>query len=572
MIEIPKAKRECEYLRARAGQRWEPCRSTWIDTTKWAAPHRATWLLSQVPGERNNHHIVDPTHGLALRSYVAGFMEGNTSATRPWYRSGTNDTDFNRFQGHKKWLDGFTRRQHQILSTSNFYHAGATIYLDIGTIMTSIVYIDETPRGPFFHVLTPGEGKLINNGYGEAVVLVREFQLTVKAVVDTYARKDKDGKRDWSNISKHVRKMYDSSEYLQMIDIVHVIKENDQFDPNLPQIGLNRQWISYTYERGGYASYAAGGEPVESDFDDREKFLSIKASRRKPFIAPRSESSSNFEYGQKGPTLDALGLIKSLNKKAISKDQAVEQMLRPALQGPANLRKSYVTTAPNSYVPIDAAQLGVTKGRGLQPVFEVNPAIGVLLQDVTDLRQMVDKIYYADYLLYLSRNPKTRTATETNAILQEQQLIIGPILQSLNWTFNVPVVDWLMDFVLWDDPWIQENPVPEELTGKFLRPEFISVFAQAQKAADLPAVERFIGFAEQVGQLNPQIWDKVNLDRVADVYEDRLFLPAGVNRPQSEVDAKREQAQAQAQRQQILAEALPAMAGAARDMSSASNQ
>jgi hypothetical protein len=195
-----------------------------------------------------------------------------------------------------------------------------------------------------------------------------------------------------------------------------------------------------------------------------------------------------------------------------------------------------------------------------------------LVQDVSDLRDQVEKLYYADYLLYLSRNPKTRTATETNAVVQEQQLIIGPNLQSLNWTHNVPVVEFIMDWVLYEDPFLP--PPPKELTGQFLQPEFISVFAQAMKAADLPAIDRYMQMVEQVGQLpgGAKIWDKANLDKLADLYEDRLFLPAGLNNPQGKVDAMRQQAQAAAQRDQMLHQTIPAIAGAAKDAGIQANQ
>ncbi len=554
-------KRQCEFLRTQAKQRFDQTRSAWLECGRWAAPHRIKWMLSQVPGERTNNHIVDATHVLALRSYVAGFLEGNTSATRPWYRTGTSDADLNKFQPHKEWLDKYTRRTLQTLTNSNFYHAAGQIYYDYGVFNTAAYYIDELKTRLHFHALTPGSYFVINDGYGEAVVMVREFSLSVKALVDTYGKK-KNGEWDWSNISSYVRKMYEESNYTQTIDIVHLIKRNEMFDPAKEQALLNRQWISLTYEAGANSQFT---NPISQgislpDPDEDKKYLKVSASKRKPFIVAKSESSSNYEYGEKGPTLDALGAIKSLNKKAIGKDQALELMLRPPTQGPANLRKSYIAQSAGTFVPLDAAGMA---NKGLRPIFEVNPAIQFIIQDVTDLRQMVDKLYYADYLLYLSRNPKTRTATETNAILQEQQLIIGPNLQSLNWTHTVPVVEFVMDYVLFEDPYLE--PPPADLAGNFLHPEFISVFAQAQKAADLPAVDRFVAMAEQVGALNPSIWDKVNLDKLCDLYEDRLFLPAGLNNPQAKVDAKREQAQAQAQQQQMLQETLPAMAGAAKD-------
>ena len=61
---------------------------------------------------------------------------------------------------------------------------------------------------------------------------------------------------------------------------------------------------------------------------------------------------------------------------------------------------------------------------------------------------------------------------------------------------------------------------------------------------------------------------KIDVDKLADLYEDRLYLPSGLNKPQEKVDAMREQAQQQDMRQQQLEQTLPAMAGAAKDLAS----
>lgn len=554
-------KAECEYIRQQSRQTFDKVRSTWIDCGKWALPHRIKWMLSQTEGERNNQHIVDSTHVLALRSYVAGFLEGNTSATRPWFRVQTGDPDLNSNAENHAWLDRLTRQCLKALTSSNFYYAAGVFYYDYGTFNTGAHFIDEIDGRLFFHTLMPGSYFVINDSFGEASVLVREWTLPVKAVVDTYGRQT-NGQKDWSNISDRVRNMYNNSNYTQQIDIVQVVKKNEDFNPEEPQGGLNKEWISKTYELGGSGGqyYQDGQEfgAAVPDVHDKEVYLNESAFRRKPFIV--GKSSNDFEYGEKGPTVDALGLIKSLNKKAIGKDQALEQMLKPPLQGPANLKKSYITTVPNSYVPLDPTSLSQ---KGLRTIFEVNPAIGSLIQDVSDLRSQVDKLYYADFLLFLSNNPKTRTATEASAVVSEQQLVIGPNLQSLNWTYNVPLVEFIISFVLDEDPHLP--PPPEELEGQFLKPEFISVFAQAQKAADLPAIDRYVQMISTVGQMNPKIWDKANLDKLADLYEDRLYLPAGLNNPQEKVEAQRQQALAQQQQQQKM-EQLVQAAGAAKDI------
>ena len=561
-------KNELEMIRQQGRERFDKVRQAWLDCGKWALPYRIQWMLSQEQGQRNNNHVVDTTHVLALRSFVAGFLEGNTSATRPWFRVQTPNPEDNLVPENHKWLDALTRLSLSVLNQSNFYDAAGQFYYDYGVFNTGTHFIDEINGGLFFHTLTPGSYYVLNNGLGEANCLVREFSMNVKAIVDLYGTKNANGKWDWSNFSTSVRKMYEESNYSQKVGVVQVVIENEDFNPSEPIGGKNRQWVSKTYEVGRNQAFIEGQDfgSQTPDINNENLFLKISYSKRKPFIVGKSQTSSNFEYGEKGPTLDALGLIKSLNKKAISKDQAIEQMLRPAIQGPANLKKSYITTASNAYVPLDAHSLSQ---KGLRTVYEVNPAIGGLTQDVEDLRRQVDQHYYADFLLFLSRNPKTRTATETNAVLNEQQLVIGPNLQSLNWTYNTPVVEFVIDFVIDEDPNLP--PPPPDLQGKFLRPEFISVFAQAQRAADLPAVNQYMAMISEVSQINPGILDKANLDKLADIYEDRLYLPEGLNNSQDKTEALRQQAQAQAQRQQKL-EAMTQVASAAKDIGLQVNQ
>lgn len=567
-------KQQCEYLRTQAKNKFSRVRGTWIDLLRWINPHRATWILSQTPGERKNHHIVDPTHILAQRSFVAGFLEGNTSASRPWYRFGSRDQERNDSPTAKAWLQHFTNRTLAYLGSSNFYHAAGNFYYDYSAVNTGAHYFEEKELGMgfFVHTLMPGSYYVINNAYGEATVLVREYCLNVLALVQRYGKKDKNGKVDWSNISPNVKKMYEDANYTELIDVVHIIQENPDYDFRNPDDPQNRKWLELTYEVGGGAkhSFADGiafHDEGSFNYTAKEVYLERITKRRKPFVV--GKSTEDFEYGEKGPTQDALGLIKSLNKKAIAKDRAIEQLLAPTLQGPAALRKNYVSNNPNTYIPLDARSIGA--GQKVESVYAVNgQGLGAVIGDVADMRQQVDRLFFADYLLYLSKNPKTRTARETDAIVEEQQRIIGPNLQSLNFSYNNPILEWIADYVLYEDPYLE--PAPPELAGQSLKPEMVSVFAQAQKAADLPAIDRYVAMIANVAQINPAILDKANLDKLADLYEDRLYLPSGLNNPQDKVDAKREQA-ARAQQQQVaMQETIPAMAKAAKDASQARAQ
>lgn len=561
-----------EWLRTQLNQEFYKIRPSWVEAGRWAMPWRIKWMLNEEEGKRNNQHIVDPTHRVALRSYVAGFCEGNTSSTRPWFRYAHPDPEVNKYEENKFWLDSLVSRATQIATSSNLYNILPGGYADFGVFNTFAIWVDEFVKGPHFTLLQPGSYRVMNDSRGIPSILLREFSIPIRTLVKQFGKK-KNGKWDWSNFSPLVKDLYERGDYTTKVNICSITRENEFFNPNKPIAMSNRRWLTLTYETFVADGSDAPTQMYQNAYQSRDNFkndqeedtyLEITYHKRKPFFVPRSDSNGLFAYGENGPTFDALGLIKSLNKKAIGKDMALEKMLQPAIQGPASLRKSYITTAPNSYVPLDASSLN--QG-GLKSIYEINPAIAAIIQDVGDLRQIVSKIYYEDFLLFLTQNPKTRTKAETDAIVSEQQLVIGPNLNSLNYTLNRPLAEWLAEWTIFEDPYLP--PPPPGLQGMSLDPVFISPFAQAQRAADLPSIDRYLTFLQVASQMDPSVLQKGNLDRIADLYEDRLYLPAGVNREQGKVDALREKQAMDMQRQQALTETLPAISQSVKNLKTA---
>src|SRR5690606_14641380 len=116
------------------------------------------------------------------------------------------------------------------LASSNYYHAAGGFYYDYGAVNTGAHYFEELDKGFYVHTLVPGSYYVIDDSYDDADILVREYSLNVKSLVEKYAKKGKDGKADWSNISSSAKKMYEDSNYTQMVDVVHIIMRNPFFD------------------------------------------------------------------------------------------------------------------------------------------------------------------------------------------------------------------------------------------------------------------------------------------------------------------------------------------------------
>lgn len=551
---------------------FENIRPDWIDLLYWSSPYQVEQLLTgNQTGIRNNNHIVDPHHLLSRRAFVSGFMEGNTSSTRQWGILETGDDDLNQDEEVKEFTQLLTNKVFKVLSFSNYYRQIPIIYENVSTVNTGVLYIDELPEGKLcFTPIDPGTYYLENDYKGDAVILVRRFKLSVRQLVHQYGRKV-NGNWDWTNFSKEVKDAYEKGRYSDMISVVEWCGRNEFFNANEAPAGVNRPWVCLTYEAGYAQNSQINTATLNTTVSTRKKdedtrFLRIQHRSSKPFIAPRNASAGNFAYGQTGCMLDALGAIKSLNKKAIVRDTNLDFMSETAIQGMAGLKKTYRSNQAGTHLPMtiyeqqmlqQQQQLNLAKANGT--------GYQLLTADSNDLRSLIDRLFYADYLLYMVNNPKTRTAREVDVIEQEKQLIAGPLLQSLDHTSNVPTLEYAADYVLRTDPSIV---VPDALAGKSLQVKITSVFAQVQRAADLPQIDQYIQRMAALYNVAPQLLQKVNFDKYADIYADRLYLPAGLNRSQSEVDSQREMMQAAVQRDLQLKQAATA-AAAARDQAAA---
>lgn len=552
-------RQEFEIMRQDANNKFNEVKPELVENLLWTNPSRAKWMLNPNSDVVQGYPILDATHRLSLRSFVAGFLEGSVSASRPWIRYAHPDPDRNRFFENRQWLDHVGNRAHTLLASSNFYLQAGQFFYDYGSVNHGAHIIKKYGNGFHFYTLLPGSFKVIQNALFEPEILIREFNLHAMALVKRYGKK-KNGEWDWSNFSPAVKMLYEKSDTTTKIECVEIFCRNKNMNANSPISGSNREWCNATYETG--VQYAGGfAQFINPPVAQEEVYLEVGYSRRKPFIVGKTHGDS--PYGDTGCTSEAIGLIRSANKKAISKDLALEQMLEPTTQGPAHVRKSYITTQARKHIPLDATAIAQ---KGIQTVFEVNPAIGALAADVQDIRQQIERCYYADFLLYLSNNPKTRTAEEVREIVTEKQAVIGPNLQTLNWSYNIPIAEWVLDFIITEDPYTP--PPPEGLEGEYINTQFTSVFAQVQKAFDLPQINQFVDRWLAIAQLNPEAWRHLNLQVLSDTFEDRYYLPAGLANPKSMVEALQRQAQAAQNRQQMI-EALPAAAQASKNFAEA---
>lgn len=487
-------------------------------------------------------------------------MGGITSPARPWFRLTVPDPDLSENEEVKQWLHLVTTRMTTVFLRSNLYNVLPIIYGDLGVFGTAAMMMEEDFDNVLrFYPFPIGSYMISNNERLMVDVFVREFRMTVRQVVNRFGRDPNEpNKINWDNISTKVKSLWSTNNPEAWIDIVHVIMPNENYDPNKLD-SKYKKYISVYYEQG-FAGHNTQGY-YSTGIDDN-KFLSEKGYDFFPVLCPRWEITGEDVYGTDCPGMTAIGDIKQLQTGEKRSLQAIEKMINPPMIAPTSLRN-----AKASILPGDITYADLRDGQaGFKPAHEVRFDVGTMEQKQEQVRGRVRQAFYENLFLMLANSDRRQiTAREIEERHEEKLLALGPVLEQLNQDLLDPLIDNAFNIMIAQD---LLPPPPQEIAGKELKVEYISIMAQAQKLVGLGGIERFVGFAGQIGQQAPTVLDKIDGDQIIDFYGDLTSIPPGIVRSDDEVVKIREQ-RAQAQAQAQKAQQMQEMAKSAKDLSQA---
>lgn len=533
--------------------------SHWRDLGEHIFPRRPRFTTSENnKGDRKNQKIIDATATLAARTLRSGMMSGVTSPARPWFRLSVPSPELMESGPVKEWLHVTSERMAAVFIKSNLYNVLPVVYGDMGVFGTAAMMIEEDFEDVVrFYAFPVGSYSISTDEKGKVNVFHREFAMTVRQIVNKFGRVDQDGEIDWSNMSLHIKSLYENGQTEQWIDICHIIQPNEDYDGKKLESKF-KKFKSCYFEKGSSGDKA---RPYYAS-DEDQKVLREAGYDYFPVFAPRWEVTGEDQYGTECPGMIALGDVKALQLMQKKKAQAIEKMVNPPLVGPSSIQNSRI-----SLLPGDTSFADVREGQqGLRPIHEVNPRINELIMDIQEYQRRIQRAFYEDLFLMLANSDRRQiTAREIDERHEEKLLALGPVLEQLNQDLLDPLID--VTFLIMLAQGLISEP-PEEIQGMNLRVEYISIMAQAQKLAGIASIERFAGFASSVMQANPEVIDKVDMDQMIDVYADRLSLQPGIVRPDDVVEKMRAN-RAQQQQSAQAVQSLQAGAQTVRDLSSA---
>lgn len=482
---------------------------------------------------RRNEMLYNEVAKFAAVTLASGMQAGITSPARPWFKLMPPDPYMAEFGPVKTWVDDVEKILYKIFAKSNFYRSMYQIYLELGVFgVAAMGEFEDFDTVARFETYPVGSYCIALDGKRDVDTLYREYSITVGAAVNKFGL---------DAVSDYVRRMHSQCQYDAPVSIIHAIEPNRD-RKHSSKLAKDMPFRSVYFEKGG-----PGDNP-----------LLISGFRDKPFFTPRWQVFGEEAYSTIYPGADSLGTNKALQVQEMDKAIAIEKMHNPPLIGDASLARERLDLIAGGVT--FSPDMAATGKPGLSPIYDVNPRIAELVQDIDVKENRIYRHFYADLFLMITQMDRRQvTATEIAERKEEKMLMLGPVLESLNNELLDPVVDRTFNLAL--RAGILPKP-PKELQGADLQVEFTGILAQAQKAVSTASIEATARFSAELASVNPDALDKVDTDQMIDEYARAKGAPPKVIRSDEDVAAVREQRAIQMQQQQAMAMASEAVKGA----------
>lgn len=508
MKETKYTKRYFDSRRMELEVAYNAIKQDWQDLADYFLPRSVRFLArSANKTPVKNKKIKDSTPLLAVRNFSSGMMSGATSPATNWFkvkvRNYTQDCSYE----VKTWCNSVENLFRDIFNSSNLYRILPSVYKQIGVFGLSVIALESDESTILRCQLLPiGSYRIAKNQKGEVDTICRVYMETAKNLYDKFGEE---------NVSRNVLNAIESNRYEELFEIVHFVEPNKNFMPNSVW-AEDKEFVSVYYE-------VASNE---------EKFLSQSGFNKFPYAVFEAEVNGEDVYPSECPGVNALPDVKQLMSMVIDEGKAVKKMISPTYKGPASLKNKKMIDAPAAFIEEDE------NGRGLSPIYEVNPRVLEVDSIIEKLKETIKEIFYNDlFAMILNTAERSRTATEVNELKEEKMVLLSPLLQQIHNGLN-KIIDWVFQECIYLN--ILPEP-PLEIMGSNMDIEFVSTLAQAQKATKISAMERFTTFTINLAQsLDPSLKNKLNANKIVDDYADYANISPEQIVPTEEVEKKKQ--------------------------------
>ena len=490
-----------EYLE---GQRanWD---SHYQELADYMLPRKADIVRKRARGEKRMELIFD---GTALQSVdlLASSLHGMlTSGATPWFHLTLKDDELGRDEEVQAWLEDTSSRMMRAITMSNFETEVHEMYVDLVVFGTGCMFVEMDKKSMRFSTRHISEFYVAEDQFGIVDTVFRKYRLPARQAVQRFGIE---------NVGKFIQKTFEKKPD-EEVTVLHCVMPRKERDPT-KQDNKNMPFASM------YICMETKMVMQESGFQEF------------PYVVPRFLKATGEVMGR-SPAMVALPDVKMLNLMSKTIIQAAQKLIDPPLLVPDDGFLLPVRTQPGG---LNFFRSG-TRDTITPLNTGANIPIGLNMEE--QRRSAIRSAFYVDQLL--TGGSPNMTATEVVQRQEERMRVIGPVLGRLMNEMLRPMIDRVFALMLRAD---MLAPPPEILQGLDVDVEYVSPLARAQKSSSLNSTMKALEILLPLAQALP-VADHINADGLVNHIMDSLGVPKKVVKPQSEVDAAREEQAAQQQ-------------------------
>ena len=507
-----------EYIKKRV-EKMEAQRATWTDHWQeildYVMPRKADVTLFRSKGSKRTDVLYDSS-AITANNLLAASLQGTlTSPSLPWFSLKLRDEDLNNDREVQIWLEDTARRMYATFNDSNFNTEVHELYLDLCSIGTSAMFIEENQegvanKGIHFNTLHIAEYYIQENVSGQVDTLYRKYKLTARQAVQEFGEK---------NLGDNVKKAYKESPDKEF-GFIHAVEPSKDYEKALGKIATKL--------------------PVHSCHICEEDKMVVRTGgyNEFPYLVPRWSKATGEIFGR-SPSYNALPDIKTLNKAVEIGLKAWAKAIDPPL----------LVTDDGVIGRIRMTPAGITVVRSDTAIKPLEIGSNWQITDLkeTQLRTAIRQAYYSDQL-QLQEGPQ-KTATEVQVRYELMQRLLGPTLGRFQTEFLNPLIERCFGIMLRGG--VLVDP-PRAISESNMDIEYVGPLARSQRMEEAVAVERLYQLAMNVAQIDPAVMDIIDHEQAIRMRATLLGVPKTILRSEDDVAEMRE---AKAQQQQQMMEA-----------------
>ena len=507
-----------DYIKKRLNS-MQGVRGTWEDHWQeildYVMPRKADIVTKRTRGEKRAEVLFDST-AITASNLLAASLQGTlTSPSLQWFHINIRNKQFNENREVQLWLEDSANKMYDVFNQSNFNTEVHELYLDLVTIGTGALFVEEDKKGFLeggihFSTLHIAEFYIQENTKGYVDTLYRKYKLTARQAVQEFGI-DNVGQK----ITEAVKDKPD-----KMFNFIHAVEPLEDYERSM---GKAETKLPFHY----------------CHVCEEDKMV-VRAGGYKefPYLVPRWSKATGEIFGR-SPSYNALPDIKTLNKAVEIGLRAWSKAIDPPLlvQDDGVIGRVRMTPGGITVVRNDAA---------VQP-FQSGANFALTDMKENQLRQAIRQAYYSDQL-QLQEGPQM-TATEVQVRYELMQRLLGPTLGRFQSEFLNPLIERVFGIMYRADGFID---APEIVIGESIDVEYVGPLARSQRMEEAVAVERLYQLAMQVAQIDPNILQIINHDKAIRLRAELLGVPKTVLKGEDEVEAEREAAALQQMMQQQM--------------------